>query len=60
MINYDNIENDETMAYFNCIYRFATYDDQPYCNIMTKYHIKCMWDNLIAFLYFIFLFRQKE
>lgn len=49
MINYDNEENDEKMAYFNCIFRSAVYEDQQWFNVMKKYNIRSNWDNNISF-----------
>ena len=57
LTEYDNIEFDEKMAYFNCFMRNNMVDAK--CNhIMEKYNIKKIWDNIYAF-YVLSLYLDK-
>jgi hypothetical protein len=46
---YDNVENDEMFAYFNCKVRFKELNDHTWDEVMKKYKIRIIWDNYIAF-----------
>lgn len=48
LIEYDNTEFDEKLAYFNCFIR-PTYKDAHWSKIMEKHKIKNNWDNSYAF-----------
>jgi hypothetical protein len=48
MIDYDNIEFDEKLAYFNCKDRINVFDSK-WKNIMIKNKIVYIWDNIYAF-----------
>lgn len=49
LVEYDNLENDGLMAYFNCNIRFDPLDDHRWNKVMDNYGIKPIWDNYIAF-----------
>lgn len=48
LVNYDNVEIEEKMAYFNCCMRNIGDKFYEYENIMEKYKIKNIWDNAYA------------
>jgi hypothetical protein len=47
IMEYDNIEFDEKLAYFNCYIRSENH--KKWMDVMKKYNIKNIWDNNIAF-----------
>lgn len=56
---YDNTENDEMMAYFNCHIRFEPLKDNRWDEIMEKNAIKKNWDNYISF-YILAYYLERE
>jgi Poly A polymerase regulatory subunit len=57
---YDNEENDELMAYFNCNVRFKPLDDHRWDNIMDNYGVKKNWDNYISFYVMAYYLEKKN
>ena len=48
MIDYDNIEFDDKLAYFNYKHRYNIFPSK-YKKIMAEYKIMYIWDNIYAF-----------
>ena len=57
LVDYDNVEHDERMAYFNCFIRNNT-NLSRFKKIMKKYNIKNIWDNYLCF-YILYLYLDK-
>jgi Poly A polymerase regulatory subunit len=60
MVEYDHLENDERMAYFNCNIRFNELEDHKWDDVMDKYGIKKSWDNYIAFYTLAYYLEKKN
>ena len=62
MKEYDNVEFDEKLAYFNCAIRRES-DDTRWKAILKKYKIKNIWDNIIGFYildYYLGKYKNQE
>lgn len=59
LVDYDDAEFDEKMAYFNCKIRGDTHNLTRWKDIMDKYKIKNVWDNNIA-LYVLSYYLDKR
>lgn len=57
---YDNVESDERMAYFNCNIRFAKLDDHRWDDVMGRHKVKKSWDNYIAFYELAYYLEKRD
>jgi hypothetical protein len=61
LIDYDNKEHDEKMAYFNCCIRYSKIEYKRWSKIMDKYKIKNIWDNNMSFYVLdYYLWKKRE
>ena len=60
VIEYNNKEFDEKMAYFNCCIRYANNENKRWSDIMKQFYIKNVWDNAITFYILDYYLRKVK